>query len=286
VEGDGRVQDPNETPTGAMLEKTATHLFDLAASGPMAGEGAISGAKVVAFLEQLARSGFAFGICRKPGQKPTCVGLIVRGGAKADSCAIIDMLIDAAGIRAKQVKSVQRRDGRVLTAVADANGQGYAMWNEGDDLAFSLVSPQAADVMIAAVSGQRPNAIAHPVRQELARINDGFVPAGLAFFAMSALPPVSKEAKALGLDGVKQIDVRWGYQGDALMSILRVHAPAPRQGMLALLDQPALDAQALPPCPPSSARGRSSRSSPTDCSTSSSQSPRPATPRVNRCSTR
>jgi hypothetical protein len=45
--------------------------------------------------------------------------------------------------------------------------------------------------------------------------------------------------EALGLDGVKRIVGRFGFQGRALLSDARIEAPAPRKGFLTLLDQPA-----------------------------------------------
>ena len=52
-----------------------------------------------------------------------------------------------------------------------------------------------------------------------------------------------------GLDGLKSIDLRWGFQDGALVTRLRVAAPVPRRGVLALLDQPAFGVETLPPLP-------------------------------------
>ncbi len=60
------------------------------------------------------------------------------------------------------------------------------------------------------------------------------------------LPPTPP---ALGLGGLKRIDFRWGFEGKALMSVTRVVAPAPRKGLLALLDQPPINADTFPPLP-------------------------------------
>ena len=53
----------------------------------------------------------------------------------------------------------------------------------------------------------------------------------------------------LGFDGLKRIDLRWGFQDNALMSVVRVVAPSPRRGALALLDQPTFGIGSLPPLP-------------------------------------
>ena len=53
----------------------------------------------------------------------------------------------------------------------------------------------------------------------------------------------------LGLDGVKRIVGRWGFQGKALLTDVRIEAPVPRKGLVAWLDQPAFDKDHLPPIP-------------------------------------
>lgn len=53
----------------------------------------------------------------------------------------------------------------------------------------------------------------------------------------------------LGLDGVKRIVGRWGFQGKALLTDVRLEAPVPRKGLVAWLDQPAFDKDQLPPIP-------------------------------------
>ncbi len=72
---------------------------------------------------------------------------------------------------------------------------------------------------------------------------------GIAFFDMAALPPLPKESVSLGLDGIKRFDYRWGFHGDALLSIVSALVPAPRRGIPALFDQPKLDVRNLPPLP-------------------------------------
>ena len=56
-------------------------------------------------------------------------------------------------------------------------------------------------------------------------------------------------ADDFGLDGIKRVDLKWGYQGEALVSVSRILAPSPRKGVLALFDQPTFDAKSLPPLP-------------------------------------
>src|SRR5262249_11269593 len=65
-------------------------------------------------------------------------------------------------------------------------------------------------------------------------------------FAKIPLPP---DAAALGLDGLKRIDVRWGFQDKALASVTRIVAPTPRRGLLAMLDGTTLEVGQVPPVP-------------------------------------
>ncbi len=60
------------------------------------------------------------------------------------------------------------------------------------------------------------------------------------------MPP---DAAKVGVDGLKRVDYRVGFQDEALFSVLRVLAPSPRRGVLALLDSPTFDKSALPPIP-------------------------------------
>ncbi|MGC8639800.1 MAG: hypothetical protein ACP5XB_08005 [Isosphaeraceae bacterium] len=57
------------------------------------------------------------------------------------------------------------------------------------------------------------------------------------------------ELKALGLDGIKRIVVRWGFQDKALLTDVRIEAPAPRKGVVACLEPPAFRKDHLPPMP-------------------------------------
>ena len=136
--------------------------------------------------------------------------------------------------------------------------------------------------MLDAIEGKRPDASAHPGRAAAlaeGREIAGFEPDGLFFIeapkgellaaltgpgikAVPGLPlpvPVAKivapeqaqldELKALGLDAVKRVVGRWGFHGKALWTDLRVEAPAPRKGLLALLDGPTFRKDRLPAIP-------------------------------------
>ncbi len=80
---------------------------------------------------------------------------------------------------------------------------------------------------------------------------DGFEPAAYGFVDLAVLPPVPEKAAKAGFDGVKRIELQWGFQDEALMTLVRVIAPSPRRGVLAFFDQPTFDLRSLPPLPAS-----------------------------------
>ena len=240
----------NETTTGAMLEQSFARLLDeliLKNAG-----GLLRGRELVGLGEHLLRAGFAVGINRAGGVgPPRSFGLVIRGGAKGQTRALLDRLLrESEGPRLK-IKRVQKPGGRTVEVVSDAPRTSLAWWAEGDDLAVSIISPSGVDAMIASLEGHEPSAVEHPTRKELAKGDDapGLEPVGLAFFEMTALPRLPREALALGLDRVRRFDYRWGFRGRAIETILGAVVPAPRTGIPALFDQPTFDVRHLPPLP-------------------------------------
>ncbi|MDR3637301.1 MAG: DUF1559 domain-containing protein [Isosphaeraceae bacterium] len=249
----------NETATGTMLESVATQVLQrILESDP---EIKFTGKETIALAKHAFRRGFAFGINRKgTREKPTCVGLVLRGAARGEVRALIGRLVAAGNAPATHSESIAKPGGRQVTVVTEQrtprpgqpapDPQGFAWWAEGDDLVFSLVSPKGADAIISALDKKTPSAIENPTRTALARTEGTFEPVGLAFFDMAALPELPPQAAPLGLNGIRRFDYRWGFDGPALMTVTRIVAPAPRAGVLALLDQPSFDTRKLPPLPP------------------------------------
>jgi hypothetical protein len=236
----------NETTTGAMLEELIAQLVDQAAETAPAR--VLAGRDLLTLLLDVARRGFALGIVRAPDEpRPRCIGLVVRDGGRGRLRAALGQLI---GIdRGDGPQRAERAGGRKVTFEAGDRSPGFAWWIEGDDLALSLGPPRGVDIMIDCLDGGTPSASGHPTRAALAESEPGFTPAAFAFFERAALPPLPPQAVALGLDRIERIDLRWGFDGAALKTVTRVIAPAPRSGVLALLDQPAFDRQGMLPLP-------------------------------------
>ena len=125
-------------------------------------------------------------------------------------------------------------------------GKDGTWWFEKGDLI--LTGNDKVDEILAVIDGKRPSAVNHPMRAELAKPESGFEPVAAGFLDMAGLPPLPPEAAKLGLDGAKRIDVRWGFQDDALLSVLRVVALRRGEERL-LLEQPTFGIRPLPPLP-------------------------------------
>ena len=239
-----------ETPAGSMLEKVSSQLLEGLLPTPL--EDFATPKDIAEIVSRTARSGFAFAINRKagdPSAKPTCVGLVLRGAGRGPLLTTVQKILIGVGLPPGSLTQLDRPGDRKLTLIGPPEGPSLAWWIEKDDLVISILDARHADAMIAALDGKVPNAIDHPSRLELTAKENGFEPIGLAFLDTAALPEMPPEAAMFGLDGIKRLDVRWGYQGEALVSVSRILAPSPRRGVLAMFDQPTFDARSLPPLP-------------------------------------
>ena len=79
------------------------------------------------------------------------------------------------------------------------------------------------------------------------KLEGRFQPAG--YLNDLPLVPPPPELAALGWANLKRIDLRWGCHDEALSTVIRVVAPAPRQGITALFDQPTFEKDSLRLCP-------------------------------------
>jgi prepilin-type processing-associated H-X9-DG protein len=240
----------NETTTGAMYEQAVERLVGLVPPGQMPLP--VQGKELVALWLHLVRSGFAVGVNRAGGEgPPRCLAVVIRGGADGECRAILERLMKNGAPPDAQARTIAKPGGRTLHAVGRPSEQPALWWTEGNDMVISLVSPVGPDAVIAALEGREPSATDHPTRKALIRSDDarGFEPVGLAFFDMAALPPLPREAVALGLDRIERFDFRFGFDGPAMTSIIGAVAPAPRKGVLALFDQPGFNARKLPALP-------------------------------------
>lgn len=231
-----------ETKMGALLEDLARQGIEMAiASADVPPP--IKADEILALAKIGARKG---GVMAFWGQGPKDLKavFVVRGGDQP----VVRRLIDMAeaphrkerGQEGEAREQVQKA-GRTLHPAGDE----VFWWVEKGDLVFS----DDPDTVLAVIDGKSPNVVDHPIRTELAKGSDGFQPALVGFLEMAGLPPMPSDAVKLGLDGIKRFEFVWGFQDDAIRSVIRAVVPAPRRGLMALFDQPAFTVDSLPPIP-------------------------------------
>jgi len=234
----------NDTKLGALLEDLASQGVELAQQS-VPPDKQIKGAEVVDLLKRIAREGFVFAVSGKVPNDSRVI-VVLRHGDRPEVRRLLDAAASAGrpdgGAGGPGPASIPKA-GRTLHPL-DKDG---VWWLENGNLI--LTGKDKVDEVLAVLDGKQESAVDHPLRAELARAEKDFEPAAIGFLDIAALPPVPHEAAPLGLDGVKRVELQWGFQDDALRNVLRVVAPAPRRGMLALLDQPTFGIGSLPPLP-------------------------------------
>jgi hypothetical protein len=234
----------NDTKLGPLVEDLASQGIELAQQSVAAAK-RIKGVEVVGLLKYIARRGFVVAVAGKNPDDALAV-LVLRGGDRPEIRRLLTRmsLPGEANDRDRQAAPARfRKGGRTLTFLDKSR----SWWVEKGDLI--VATNIKLDDLLAVVDGKQPNAVNHPLRTELPKAESGFEPVATGFLDIAALPPMPPAAIKLGLDGIKRVDLRWGFQDDALMGVYRVVAPAPRKGALALLDQPTLGITSLPPLP-------------------------------------
>jgi prepilin-type processing-associated H-X9-DG protein len=239
-----------ETTAGAMLEELIGQLADRAPAG--AGR-PVSGAEVVAIAKHVLHHGASLGVLGPFGGGPDdrAYGvLVLRGAGAGADRALFDRVIRGRIPREVPSRTVTL-EGREVTLVRpETPPSSWAFWTEGQDVIVTFGrAEEAPRAVFAALKGDGANASTHPIRQELARDDEGYEVIARGFVDVTELPPLPPPLVQLGLDGIKRADYRWGFRGEAIQTITRLVAPAPRRGLLTLLDQPTFGADSLPPLP-------------------------------------
>ncbi len=228
----------SDTKTGAMLGEVFTQIIDQGLA-PLPG-GKLSGADATALAEHALNAGFVLASYGSP-EKPDGV-LVLRDAFREDIRPVLARFLGTSGVAGAGLQVTSKPGGRRVASKKERPNAGWWVEKNRD-----LVLASQVDPVIAAIDGEA-NALTNPNRQELAKSDGAFQPVGLAFLALppDRLPP---SAATLGLDGLKKLDYRWGFEGESLRSELRVVAPAPRKGLLTLLDQPTFGLDDVPPLP-------------------------------------
>ncbi len=231
----------NDTPLGVLLEDLATQAIDQAQMSAPA-DRRVAAAEYLKLLKHAARSGLALGVFGK-GPDNTHVVIAIRKGNRPEIIRLLETLAAAGPGQPEQKPAPVQKNGRAVHAL----GADMVWWVEQGDLI--LTDKDSFDTIVGVIDGKQPSAASHPLRAPLIQPKDGFEPAAYGFVDLAALPPVPEKAAKAGLDGVKRIELQWGFQDEALLTLVRIVAPSPRRGVLAFFDQPTFDLRSLPPLP-------------------------------------
>jgi len=248
------------TPLGGMLEEVSSQLLDKALN--LFPNRRLNGAESVALVKNAAHSGWLLAIHATPeGPAPFRGTIVLRGAVSKDLKPISSRLMGwLMGNDAKY--RIERKEGRTLVVLPLLGGaQGpagadFAWWPEKNDLVICSSFGVATDSTIAALDGKIPCAADHPVVQDLKKPEGTFEPVCVAFAETANCPEgaaaLNRYLRNLhGEHGINRIDLRWGFDAEALMSVVRLAAPLPRKTTLALFDKPTFDKTALLPMPDS-----------------------------------
>ena len=220
----------------------------------------LSGGEIVKLAKYSARSGWVVALNADPKARLGYRGtLVLRGGAGKDNRALTSPLMG--WLMAASKPRVEARAGRDLVLVpeggADAKpteGVGWTWWAEKEDLVVGFLDAKSADATIAVLDGKAPSAVDHPLLKELAASQDKFEPVCFGFIdptvktgSTNRLATLLARIKADW--GVDRVDLQWGFEGGALLSMMKLVAPKPRKGLLAAFDGPNFNKESLLPLP-------------------------------------
>lgn len=207
-------------------------------------------------------------------------GLLLPAGAETPTPLVTVVLHDGASLRGRaelllksalpDVETVDVSARRALQGrLSRGSDQVWRLWTEGEHLVFTI-GAEATRRALAAAGGQSPDI----TQARLWRLEQEPAPENVAVYARFwidveqvlrswgetrlprdpahpdfVMPTVKDYAALWGLDSVREIVVRQGFQGKACWSETKLVQAGPRQGLLALWNGPAFSLNDLPPLP-------------------------------------
>ena len=233
----------SETKFGTLLEDIAIQGIDVYQEMfPTAVR--VKGVDAVEIMKKIARNGFVLAVFGKPKERLRYL-VVLRQCDRPEVRAALQSL--AASRRGEALEDALAESIEKAGRTLHRFGSDHVWWVEKGELI--LTAQSEADEILEVINGRRPSAIDHPLRAKLFKAEAGFDPVAAGFLDSGVLESHSAESAQLGLGGLKRLELRWGFDQDALVGVLRAVAPAPRAGALALLDQPAFGIGSLPPIP-------------------------------------
>jgi hypothetical protein len=233
----------NDTKTGAMFEEICSQLLQQALALDPNSDRKLTGSDVSEILKHAFNAGFVFSQSGEPAKPLTT--LLVRDVMRPETKPILARFLSSTRLANPQAATLDKPGGRRV--VNPKNGQ-PCWWVEKNGTLI-LTDEVGVDALIGVLDGKGNNMSAHPRRTKLATSESGFEPVGWGFIEMTALGALPPQAVQLGADGIKSIQMQWGFDGQALRSVVQIEAPSPRKGALTLVDQPSFAVSAVPPLP-------------------------------------
>lgn len=238
-----------ETGLAPLYEDVARQILDwLAATRPEGGGPFDENGAVAEKIARHARDhGFVASIAGDPEAAAPDAILVVfpemgRAAFRAELEAFLNRVSEGRRTRAGE-KTVWPLPGM-------AGGGFGGIWFEGDDLVIGTGRADLPTVLAAAAAGRIDNAAgSEPRKRMLARSREGGAAPFVAGFVDLSRLETSDQVRALGLDGLKGLEITVGFKGEAIAVDARLLAPAPRRGLLRLIEQPGFTAKDLPPIP-------------------------------------
>jgi hypothetical protein len=248
----------NETTFGEVLGAVSEQLLEKVVSFIPGHR--LSGIEIVALVKHSARSGWVVALHSDSKAKLGYRGMFVlRGGASKENRAVTSRLMG--WFMGASRPRVEKKEGRQLIVVPAAGVKtpatepgAWTWWAEKNDLVVGFMDPSSVDSVIAALDGKTPSATDHEVIKELSKSDGKFEPVCYGFAVPSTASGSSNPLSTL-LDGLKtelgadRIDLQWGFDGEALQTVMKLVAAKPRKGMLAAFDGPTFDKASLLPMP-------------------------------------
>ncbi len=204
------------------------------------GDGKTDPKVIESLADNLAKGGIAIGLYQPPGRGEPVPIMLGRGAGKGLDHKLLEGYMPP-------TDRTETRGGRTIRLRGDGRVPGPAIWWEKDDIV--IVDSSILDLAIAAADGKGATAATHPILSGIKGGSAAFVPMARAFADFSKIP-LPPEARTLGMDGIRHVEMTGGFEGSQIRNIVRVVAPSPRRGVVSLLDGPTFAADTMPPIHP------------------------------------
>jgi len=247
----------NETSLGAMLRQVIADAVEDAPAPEGREEKPLSGEETAAIVEHILQHGF---VAASPGNFEELganhLTVVLRNAAHPNVRALFGKFIGAIASPGTQPNVIEAKGRQIveMNKTPDPTGlipSSWAWWIEGNDLVFVFVNPRnGIETVTATLDGAIANALDQPIRSELLAPEGAFQPAAVAVAQFDRPGAGVGDRQMVEETGLRRLDLRWGFERDALKTVIRLDAPQPRKGALSLVDQPTFRIEELPPMPP------------------------------------